>query len=429
MYKIWRINKLIALFILQSFSSLVVAVEIEYGLEVSLANYENIDRTVNPSQDEWVESIIGRISAVENTSDMVANISASIETINYRNNQQEDTTVNNLNANGLWIISPRQFEWFLSDIYSQRIINPLLNNTQSNRQNVNAVSTGPNYYWRLNSKNNLNLEARYENIDFEDTSGDNDRLNSALRWVYLINSSLTGSVNSEIENVKFKGASLNNFIRNNIFVRIDYNKGRNILLAEAGIAEINYEAQNDVATQQYLIALQNQRNSTSNVRFEYVRELTDSSTQLITTLPGMESQNADAAVLNTELYTQDNIILRYSKELSFGDILFDASKYRRKYENQSIYNQQGNIGLIRATYNVSQSSTFDFETRLTNTNYDNLNPKRVDEEVFTRLRHSYVARRNLSLSFSVESVKRKSTDTLNNYKDKMIYISLIYSSR
>ena len=104
-------------------SSSVHAVDMTYGMDVSLGRYENINLVSNPVSEEWVQRVRGTFKLVENSSNLIANVDASLSIINYSNNQQQDDVSSNVNALGRWIIKPKQFEWLLSDVYTQTIIN------------------------------------------------------------------------------------------------------------------------------------------------------------------------------------------------------------------------------------------------------------------------------------------------------------------
>ena len=140
----WCRYKLSNLIILMLLSSSVHAVDMTYGMDVSLGRYENINLVSNPVSEEWVQRVRGTFKLVENSSNLIANVDASLSIINYSNNQQQDDVSSNVNALGRWIIKPKQFEWLLSDVYTQTIINQFQSINQSNIQNINVFSTGPN---------------------------------------------------------------------------------------------------------------------------------------------------------------------------------------------------------------------------------------------------------------------------------------------
>ena len=172
---------LIFFLVLYSNSAISFAAKVNYNVDLSLTHYDNINQELNPPSDEWVEEITGRVMVRENSSKLVSNVNASLSALHYQNQQQEDAITGELYADALWIVKPKHFEWYALDVFTQTVINPLQSNTQSNRQDTNTFSTGPNYYIRINKLNNLNLEARAGRVTYSDTNEDNNRASTAVR--------------------------------------------------------------------------------------------------------------------------------------------------------------------------------------------------------------------------------------------------------
>ena len=147
-------------------------------------NHQNI-----ATESELAQTLRGRVSVIENTANLVMNVDASLESTHYSNNQLADVTTGQMLGNALWSIRPGQLEWYVSNIYTQTAINPLSSNTPGNRQNVNALSTGPNYYMRINSRSQLALESRAENYAYENADTDNNRAFAAARLNYRFTAS------------------------------------------------------------------------------------------------------------------------------------------------------------------------------------------------------------------------------------------------
>jgi len=156
------------------------ATELDYSVGLTVSKYDNLNLEPNPTQGGVSESIVGGIILAEDTANLVANIDASLQLINYDDNQTQDESIGHLVANALWVLSPGHYEWFFSDTYTQTLVDSFDGDTPANRQNVNAFSTGPNIAFKIDSTNNFNIEARVETISFENNQSvidaDNDRV-------------------------------------------------------------------------------------------------------------------------------------------------------------------------------------------------------------------------------------------------------------
>ena len=412
-----------------SASPTVYAVDINYNIAASLARFDNINRVSNPTQDETVETLTGNLVVSENTANLVLNMNAGVSAINYQNNLQQDRTIYNLNLNSLWIIKPRHFEWMLSDVYTQSVIDPLQNNTQSNRQDVNALNTGPNYYWRLNARNNINLQARYGKVDFENSAGDNERFYSAVRWIYLANSALSLSLNSEAEKLDFKNNSINDYVRSSLYLGANYVRGRNTLEAQAGLTKLDSDSRGSTTGQRYLLAIQNQRTNSSFVRLDYSKGITDSGSQLLSTAGSTGTTQTLANTLSTDVLTLERLTASYNKTLRNGAFFISLNKSTLEYENQITFDQESQGGNIRYTYNFSPISFVDFQASRTDTRFKNFTPVREDTLYRYRINYTYNTSRSLTFSLRFETTERESTDTSNKFKNNGVTASVTYTSR
>lgn len=432
MFDIWRIFKLINYLFFFSTCTLVMAVELEYGINLSLAKYDNINHVLNPNKTEWGETTTGVINIVENSADLVLNMNARSSIINYRYEQLEDTTNNSLNLGARWILSPRQFEWAIVDVYTQTVIDPQQSNTQNNRQNTNIFSTGPNYYWRLNSRNNINVEARLERISYETTDGDSDRLSSALRWVLQLDSALTASINTETERLTYLSGEQSNFTRNNIFARTDYIRGRYTFAGEIGVTSVDYDTQNNFAGQRYLLSMQNQRTRTSDISFIYSHNITDAGSAIFSASQNFtngENINNIPAVSATDIFTQDSLSINYNRTSSNGAIVLEMEGVKQNYEIQNTLDMESQRTSILPTFNFSQTSSIEIEARQTKSRFIYAVPFIENIDILYRATFYYNTGRNTRWSLGYEEENRKSSNLLTNYTDKRIIATFNYISR
>lgn len=410
-------------------SSSVHAVDMTYGMDVSLGRYENINLVSNPVSEEWVQRVRGTFKLVENSSNLIANVDASLSIINYSNNQQQDDVSSNVNALGRWIIKPKQFEWLLSDVYTQTIINQFQSINQSNIQNINVFSTGPNFFLRFNSRNNINFEARVNNVFFENTGGDSNQLSTAIRWLYLTSPALTTSLNAELEKTDYIDIALNDYSRNDAFARFYYKKANSVFAAEAGLTKIEYNNQRETLGNRYLLSIQQQRTSNSDFQLVYRYGLTDTGSFLSSAVLNPLSNSTLSTSLVPDVFTLEELNFNYNKKGKKFSFNINVNQNKYRYENQTALNQHGASVSISPIINISQVSSLRFEAKNTKTTYDNQNPIREDLDYLYRAVYSYKSSKKISLSLSLESEKRISTNVASNYNDNRIIASLIYTSR
>lgn len=309
-----RLNQFICIVVvIFSTQSFVVAFDIDYGVSASIARHENINKVNSLHEEEWVKSLKVEMAIKEDSANLVANVNASVESLDYRYDQQEDNNVGNLQATMLFIVEPRVFEWYLSDVFTQTVTNPLDSNRPDNRQDVNVFSSGPNIFLRLSSKNLISLEARYQTASFEDTIADNKRDKTAIRWNHDINSSFSTALNYENLDVTFNNTSLGKLTKRDLFASASYRVGRNEYQAEVGLSSVDNGKTDELKEKRYRLFINNQRTRTSNFMLEASHNVTDTSMSI---LDSIDSPGIADSVLNlasSDIFISDEVKISYQK--------------------------------------------------------------------------------------------------------------------
>ena len=431
MHNVWRCIKFFHFLVVLLVCSQANAVDVGFQLDFTLAKHDNVDLALNSPGDEWVNTITGTINVIENSANLVANIDATVSIEKYKNDSSQNTTYADLNLNTLWIISPSRFEWLVSDVYTQTLINPLQSDTQSNREDINIFTTGPNYYWRLNSQHNINFEARFQKTYYSTTNGDSDRISTALGWVYRVNSSISASLNAEFATLDYNDNTLSDYMNNDLFVRVAYQGGRNIFAAEAGISNFDFETQDNIKGNRYLLSLQNQRTTNSDIFLEFSHRISDEATEILSdaqdSLPDINSITPTSA--GTDIFIEDNINIRYNKITNRFGFFAEIEDTKRDYVTQDELDIHSFLVLIQPTINFSQTASLNLEVMQMKTIYENSIDDREDIDTTYTLRYDKSISRNTRWSLSVETERRKSTVPTNDYEDNRIFATLSYISR
>lgn len=403
------------------------AAEVDYSVSLDLATYENINRIQNPTSNEFSKSITGTFNLSEIAPKYVADINAEVTATDYQKNLTQDRNIGTLFSNLLWIFSPGQFEWFTTDTYSQTKINYLLPNSPSNQINANSFSSGPNYYFRLNSVNNINVQARLEDYSYQGINIDNTRSVSTLQWLYQLNSTSTLSLNNVYTAVRFDDTTVNsNFDRNDVFLNASFVKGSNTLEVDAGLTRILYNQLSDSDLPRYRVSLQNERTRTSSIRFEFDKSLADTSSNLQSLTTNSISTTLNNA--SSGIYVNKTLRFTYNKTLSSGNFRFDSYKTTSDYLTQPLRDLDLKGVSINTTWNLVRGSSFSVDATYINYIFENILPEREDDNYLYRIMYNYNARRNISVNFRMELEENTSNIQIRDYEDFRIFISLVYSS-
>ena len=412
-----------------STQSYVVALDIDYGVSASIARHDNINQENTLHEEEWVKSLKVGMAIKEDSTNLAANVNASVESIDYRYDQQEDSNVGNLQAAMLFIIEPSLFEWHLSDVFTQTVTNPLDRNRPDNRQDVNVFSSGPNIFLRLSSKNLISLEARYQTASFEDTIADNKRDKTTIRWNHDINSSFSSALNYESLGVTFDNTSLGKITKEDLFASASYSAGRNEYQAEVGLSSVGNGKADELKEKRYRLFINNQRTSTSNFMLEARHDVSDTSMSI---LDSIDSPGIVYSVLNiasSDIFVSDVVKISYQKTWGINSVVINISDVTSDYRIQNNYDANSQSGYISSKWGIGSNSSITLYLQRTLTEYENIIPKRKNNDTLYGLRYSYTARRNVNINLEISSEKRESNDQNNEYEDTKMLVSIEYHSR
>lgn len=407
------------------------AAEVNYSVGYTLAHYTNINHVHEPTDSELSNSAHAVASLEEQTPNYNVDLVASAEITQYTNDIATDQNAVQFLGNSLFYILPGRLEWFLADIYTQTSIDVLVSDTPENRQNANALSTGPNYILRLGSRNNLIFEARFEDYYYELASTDNQRLFGAVRWGYEFNSLMSTDINYEAETVSYDDLTDSDYDRNDAFLAFEYHYGRNLLRAEAGYSTISTDSDVDINESRHHILAQNQRTRSSNIQFEHERILSDTSNdlQMAANSNGAILYDTSSILTSAELYVNTRSSLSYNITDTSGELTLNAERSRADYLLDDTLDQDAKILFLHKLWNLSGFSSVMLDVQYRENDFVTLVPARIDKDYTYTISYRRGLRRNLGLIFRTEYQERISTLSQEDYDNSIFMVTLEYTSR
>lgn len=424
----FRIKQIIILLLLFSISLKVSAADVSYFAGVSIGHYDNLNLENEPVDDDFSTSYLAGITVAEDNVNLFANIIATGESISYKNETAADENLGSLLAEINWRIKPGQFEWVLTDSFTQTAIDTLASDTPTNRQNVNVFSTGPNYIVRINSRNNLQFEARAENYSFEENT-DNNRLFLAGRWSHDVNSSLTITLNNEAESTRFEDDIVNtDFERNDVFLELNYANGLNTVDAEYGFTHVSNENIQDIDESRYLFSMTNARTRTSSIRLAYENILSDTGSEVLDLTSGSSGTDTSVGSAANDIFVDESFILQYFKNVSSGNTVFEINTTKREYKRQTNLDEKETMALISGTWNLQRADNLLYNIEYINTQFLDPSFDREDDDKIYSITYFHRIKRNVNINFEVTSQERISSIQNESYEDLRMILSLNYTS-
>ncbi len=406
--------------------------EFAYGVGYLGEHSDNIRRTPTDPQSEWVNSAIAGVVYLENGPALDAHLLAQAEYRDYKNDIYNDGPVYYADASLLWRITPQRLNWVFVDRYSQVTRDVTLPDTPDNRVNANVLDTGPDFYIRFDQVNTLVLGLRYGNASYSEGDLDSNRYGASARWQYASTAETTYSLNYEAEQVKYDNEILNeNVMRQDLFIRAERRQARARFRMDLGATRLDRDRTGGTSGNLARLEWSQQLTSVSTAGIQLAREYLDAGTVLLSTAtsptpaPGAPpSSSATGEVTNDFFYTKRAEAYYNRSDSSYG--LSARAYYRDLDYEMSPQDRQEAGGRIDVTYNPSSVLATTVYGSYLGVQYQSIT--RDDQESEAGIRFLYRLNRNLSTILEGRKTWRNSTDVLQEYTDRRVLFSLLYSS-
>ncbi len=220
-------------------ASVAGAAELEYGFEVGIGNSDNIRRVPTGEESETILTTGADLAWLREEGRLHADVDLDLSYFDYQDNSYQGEVTGMANADLRFLFVPGRFEWVLLDSFGQSQLDPFSAVTPDNRENVNYVTTGPDFTMRLGSAGSLTLFGRYSATQFEDTNFDDQRLLGGIGFGRELSQRSSLSVNATTESVEFDDTGVGtDYDRRSAFLRYDVDGARTTIGAEAGYTEV-----------------------------------------------------------------------------------------------------------------------------------------------------------------------------------------------
>ncbi len=223
-------------------TALTARAEIGYGVSVGVGYTDNVARTAEGEQEETITSVGAALDWSQQTSRMDAAVVGEIHYLEYLDDTFDSEVVGTIVGNGSFDIVRERFAWTLEDTFGQTTIDQFSPVTAGNRENVNYLSTGPDFTLPLSSRVDFLLSGRYSDVYFEHSELDSERVSGEASLRRAISSASSAALKVLMEDVEAKdpaseGASTD-FERREAFVEYELNGARTSLSVDLGYTEL-----------------------------------------------------------------------------------------------------------------------------------------------------------------------------------------------
>ena len=407
-----------------------------YTLSYSADHSDNVGLTPTDPQNELTHTVSGAFTFNQVDRELDARASGSASYQEYQYNTFADQATFGLDAALFWKPLPETFQWAVNEVYTQVAASRTAADTPANRLNANVLSTGPDFFWRVDPVNTIQLGTRYVSNTFSGTDNatlgadaDNARTNATVRWSYRYSPVTTLSIGHVTESVRFEepGVGTNlDFRTNQADVSLINRRATNTFTVDLGETRVDRMGQPEIHGRLGRLSWTRQLSSDSTFSLSAARSLSNAAGELLAGSGSVGPVGAPLGVSSSDIFTARTVTLQYSRSLAGGTLSFSGFRIARVFQLSTADNDDARGANVQYSRPFSERVTGTASIGYVKTLFPTI--VREDKDKAAAASLQYRLTHTLFGALSVARRLRDSTDPSVEYEENRIVISLQYNS-
>lgn len=409
------------------------AVRVDYSID---AGYER-DDNVTLSATDPVEQDIMRLGLgfeiEQNTSTVQARIGGRIDHRRYED-VYADATDRMLEGRLNWMIVPDRFGFLIEDSYGVQTINRFAPASPDNRQQVNVLSLGPNFYFNVGRALRGQAELRYIDSDAEVTEDFNSRrVAGALRIIKDIDATSSLSFNLQGQDVDFDNDLFaRDHKRFEFFTSYRRQLNRFDMQLDGGWSRLDYddgESRNNPLLRADFGWRPSER---SRFHVNAANQFSDAATSALDNIGGTEgipdSVMTGSSRVTASAYEARELGAGYEYTGVRTSLSLSAYHQKLDYVDSATANEESLGGGIAFGYRLQPSLTLRGSASANRTEYDAPASRRENNRLYT-LGLEKQWSRHWTSTLSISRYRRTSPIDAAEFEQNLIYLGIAYRNR
>jgi hypothetical protein len=332
-----------------------------FGADAGLGETDNVTLAPNNKVSQTMATADIDFAVLEQSRLFNVNVKGDFSDFDYLQHAYGNELIGRFDALAKLALVPDRVTWVLQEDFGQSLLDPYLPQTPSNRQNINYVSTGPDFDLRLGGTGFFDVSARYAEAYYEDSPFDSNRLFGSLAWGVRLSPTSSVSVNVDSERVLFDNTVVNtDFNLSNAFIRYTAQGARTQLTANLGATDVRAGPTTKTGPLAEL-GLTRTLSPSATLAVSAARQLTDPSTSFSSIQGGAISQiTSGPAVVTSAAYTADSANAVWTYQRNRTTVKLSGRWEKDSYQTAPVFNNSRG----GAEFSVERQLTHEFTAQL-----------------------------------------------------------------
>lgn len=398
-----------------------------YEASVGVGHSDNITRVETGKQEETVAQAGLRFSIDREGPRLRADFVGDLSYQHYLDDTFDSELLGNLGGTLRYAFVEDRFDWVVEEHFGQVLFDPLEPATPENRENINYLTTGPEFTFPIGTQTRVRVGARYAITTYEDSPFDSDAVQGEIALVRLLSTSSSIAVHARRQDVTYDEAALGaDYTQDDFFVRYGANGLRTRLAVDAGFSRLDREGLDEEGSPLVRLSVQRHLSSSMSATLALSREFANSGTAIAThqqvgvglgTAPGRQT---------VEPFTQDRIALTWAYARNRTEIGLTASFDDREYETTSDLDQTLATYSLRARRELTPRLSAEIAGSFARGEFALPGQEYTDFGAFIALNRR--VSRSSSISLRYDFVDRDSEMPGLGYRENTVWLSFVYGN-
>lgn len=213
---------------------------LNFGVDAGIGETDNVTLVQSGKVSQTMAVADLDFASSDKGSRFDENITADVTYLDFLQNAYSREVLGRINGSLRYALVPDHLTWTLQDNWGQAQVDPFTATTPTNQENINYLTTGPDWYARLGDSTFVNVGARYARANYQVTPIDSNRYSGSLQLGHEISAHSSLSVVGSVERVEFDNTALNtNYDLDNAAVRYELHGARTDLAVDLGADRVS----------------------------------------------------------------------------------------------------------------------------------------------------------------------------------------------
>jgi hypothetical protein len=399
-----------------------------YGVDVGIGETDNVTLVSTDKVSQTIAITDADVDFKEQSRLFNVDAKGNFSYLDYLQNAYGNQFIGRFDGIAQASVIPDRMTWALQESFGQAQIDPFTPVTPTNLENVNYVSTGPDFALRFGPTVFLDLSAHYARTTYQSEPFDSNRLLGTGALGLQLSAQSSISINASFTRSMFDNTMVNtDFDRSSLYGHYEITGARTDLVVNLGVIKVD-QGSESITGPDAKLQLSRKLSAASKLTFTFERTVTDASTGFanlqsgaiggIVTAPAVQS-------MNNYTVTYGTVAWDYSRNrTTFG---VSGSWEKDSYDGQPLQDLTRGTAEFRIERRLSPVLSLQLTGSVLRTEYANVDYTETDGLIGAAL--TFREGRGLEIRLRCDHINRDISGAGSGYNENRAFLTIGYRPR